>query len=94
MFFKHSFATSSIFFHNLSSLFFLTEHFPYNWRFGCFRQNQECPQGWIEADLFIDFHFIVCWLVPIKKKKRAKINWRNRVLVTKNYFFSVTFESL
>lgn len=47
----------------------LTEHLPYDWRSGFFRQHEECPQGWIEADLFIDFHFIVSWLIPIKKKE-------------------------
>lgn len=51
------------------------------------KQIQACPHEWLEADLFIDLHFIVYWLVPIKKKKRAKINCRNRVLVRKNIFF-------
>lgn len=92
VFFKHSFATSSIFFHNLSSLFFLTEHLPYDWRFGCFRQNQECLQGWIEADLFIDFHFIVCWLVPIKKKREHRSIGETECWLQRTIFFCHLWE--
>lgn len=64
----------------------LTEHLPYDWRSGFFRQHEECPQGWIEADLFIDFHFIVSWLIPIKKKREQR-SIGETVLVRKNYFF-------